>query len=446
MRSCVMQYDQKKILIAVSFLILVLFSYSCQNGNKIFRNNNDAIVVVASFDENGRLIGQASGFIVTPDGKVVTNYHVVSRASTIKIKRGGALQSVIGLTHVDSDNDIAILMLEKGKYRSVRIGNPETLKVGERIYAIGSPQGLENTMSEGIISGIRKVGSGMSIIQITAAISPGSSGGPVFNTRGEVVGITTFLIAEQQNLNFALPVNLASNGIKKNDIVAPKEACRVDYKETASCYFYQGIAYGLRGNQEKAVDAFKQSLNVDPNRVETYVNLGVGYANMQKYAEAERMFIRALAIDPVNPDILARLGAVYTQMEKYDEATEVLKRSLALRPGHIDSNFFLAINYEARNKMKEAIPLLLAIIKAEPQHTEAYSHLGSIYAGMGKFSEAIATYKAGISQKPDDPMLHLGLGKAYAMSGDRAAALEEYKILKAGNIEMAKELFALVYK
>lgn len=447
MRSYFIRSTSERTVFLILILIVVLVLYACQgNGNKIFRSNNDAIVVVASFDEEGRLIGQASGFIVTPDGKVVTNYHVVSMASTIKIKHGGTMRRVVGLTHVDSDNDIAILRLEKGTYRSVKIGNPGALNVGEKVYAIGSPQGLENTMSEGIISGIRKVGQDMSLIQITAAISRGSSGGPVFNTHGEVVGITTFLIAETQNLNFALPVNLVSKGLKKNAIVEPKEACRVDFNETASCYFYQGLAYSINGRQDRAVDAFKRSITVDPNRVETYINLGVSYANMEKYGEAEKMFIRALAIDPQNPEALAKLGATYTHMEKYDDSAKVLKRSLALRPDHIDSYFFLALNYEAQGEIDEAVPILLTIIKQQPEYTEAYAHLGSIYTDKGKLAEAIAVYKTGISQRPDDPMLHLGLGKAYALSGDKAAALEEYKILKTGNVEMAKELFAIVYK
>jgi len=435
------------MLLPVFLIILALSSYACQrSGNKIFRSNNEAIVVVASFDEYGRLISQASGFIVSPEGKVVTNYHVVSMASTIKIKNGSTIRSVFGLTHVDSDNDIAILRLEKGKYKSVKIGNPNTLRVGEKVYAIGSPQGFENTMSEGIISGIRKVGRDMSVIQITAAISRGSSGGPIFNADGEVVGITPFLIAETQNLNFALPVNLVSRGLKKNDIVEPKEACRVDFKQTASCYFYQGLAYGISGRQDRAIDAFRRSLSVDPNRVETYVNLGVSYVNTDKFREAEKMFARALAIDPGNPDALARLGAVYTHLKKYDDSIRVLKKALSLWPDHVDSNFFLALNYEAQGKTADAIPILHAVIRLQPQHTEAYSRLGSIYTDMGKLDDAITIYKAGISHKPDDPMLHLGLGKAYALSGDRAAALEEYKILKAGNGEMAKELFSIVYK
>jgi tetratricopeptide (TPR) repeat protein len=447
MRSYFIRPGPAKFVSLALIFLIALFSYSCRgNGNKVFRSNNDAIVVVASFDEDGRLLGQASGFIVTPDGKVVTNYHVVSMAYTIKIRHEGTTRNVTGLTHVDSDNDIAILRLEKGKYKTVRIGDPRALKVGEKVYAIGSPQGLENTMSEGIISGIRKAGDNTSLIQITAPISRGSSGGPVFNVRGEVVGITTFLIAETQNLNFALPVDLISRGLKKNGIVEPKEACRVDFNQTASCYFYQGVAYGVNGKQDRAVDAFKRSLKVDPNRAETYINLGVSYALLEKYGEAEKMFDRALALEPENPDALAKLGATYTELGRFEEATKILNRSLAARPDHVDSYFFLALNYEAQNKLDEAVPILLAIIKLQPQYADAYAHLGTIYTGMGKLNEAIAVFKTGISQKPEDPMLHLGLGKAYALSGDRAAALEEYKILKSGNVEMAKELFAVVYK
>ncbi|MCK7468474.1 MAG: S1C family serine protease [Desulfosudis oleivorans] len=125
---------------------------------------------------------------------------------------------------MDPENDIAIIKVEGKDYPNVRIGDANKAQVGEKVYVIGSPQGLENTISEGILSGIREVDRDAKILQMTAAISPGSSGGPVFNSRGEVIGIATFLIAETQNLNFAMPVNLIMAGLSREGLVSPQES------------------------------------------------------------------------------------------------------------------------------------------------------------------------------------------------------------------------------
>jgi tetratricopeptide (TPR) repeat protein len=435
-----------KIQLSIMFLLALISAGSCQRGgNAIFQRNNDAVVVVASFDDEGRMYGQASGFIISTDGKVVTNYHVISLASAIKVKQGNAFHNVVGLTHVDSDNDIAILKLEKGKYPAVRIADPDKVKVGETVYAIGSPEGLENTMSQGIVSGIRKINQGMSIIQMTAPISKGSSGGPIFNSRGEVVGISTFLVADTQNINFALPVSLAAKGLTKNNLVKPKEACRVDYNKTAACYFYQGLAYGTTGQLERAADSFKSSIAVDPQRIESYINLGVSYANMRKYTDAADMFKKALSLDPNNADALSKLGAVYIELEKHDESEEALKKSLAVNPDNTDARFYLAVDYGSQGRYEEAVAACKEIIRREPQYTEAYALLGSLLTKMKDYPEAIRIYKKGISQKPDDAQMHLGLGRVYVLSGDRASALDEYKVLKEKHPEIAAKLFKDIY-
>lgn len=429
------------------YFLLLVWPFACHgDADTIFRNNSGAVVVVASFDERGNPIGQGSGFIVSSDGKVVTNYHVVTMASRIKVKHGDAVYDVEGLTHVDSDNDLAILKLAKGKYPAVKIGNSDVLRVGEKVYAMGSPQGLENTISEGIVSGIRKIDKDISIIQMTAAISRGSSGGPLFNERGEVVGIATFLIAETQNLNFALPVNLITQGLAKNDLVEPGEACRVDFNQTAACFFYQGVAYGMLGRHDRAVDSFKRSLTVDSRRVETLVNLGVSYANMEKLGEAVDMFNRALALEPENVDVLARLGRVYAKQGNYAQSTKVLEKSLKINPGHVDARFFLALNYASRGKKAEAVKALQEVIRLEPLYADAYGYLGSVYTDMGRYGDAISAFKMGISQRPADPGMHLGLGKAYASAGNKASALQEYQILQTLDKEMANKLFKIIYR
>lgn len=212
-----------KTLCTCIFLATLFIPLLCWgDADKIYQENSPAVVVVASIDGEGKPIGIGSGFIVREDGVIVTNYHVVNMASDIKIKIGSKVMNVQGLLHVDPENDIALIKVEGKGYPKVRMGDASKAKVGEKVYAIGSPNGLENTISEGILSGIREIDGARKILQMTAAISQGSSGGPVLNSRGEVIGIATFLIAETQNLNFAMPVNLVMAGLSKKELASPR--------------------------------------------------------------------------------------------------------------------------------------------------------------------------------------------------------------------------------
>jgi hypothetical protein len=180
----------------------------------ITKESTGAVVLVIASDKEGKDVSQGSGFLVSKDGRVITNYHVVENASTAIIKfDNGAFYSVAGLLVGDEANDVAILKADGKNFPTLALGDSGRVQVGEEVVAIGNPLSLETTVSNGIISAKRQLGpsdnSEDEVLQITAPISPGSSGGPLFNMRGEVIGITTFQITNGQNLNFAIPINLA---------------------------------------------------------------------------------------------------------------------------------------------------------------------------------------------------------------------------------------------
>ena len=170
---------------------------------------NGVIVSIITSDKDGHPVAQGTGFLVSKDGRIVTNYHVIKGASSAIVKLpDGAFYDVDGVVAFDKARDLAVLKAHGQNFRVVTLGNSDRVQVGEDIVAIGSPLSLESTVSSGIVSGIRTIKEeGGKFLQITAPISPGSSGGPLFNMAGEVVGITTLYLKGGENLNFAIPVN-----------------------------------------------------------------------------------------------------------------------------------------------------------------------------------------------------------------------------------------------
>ena len=158
-------------------------------------------------DANGQPLSLGSGFFVRDD-QIATNLHVAEGAARGYAKLVGKETkfNIEGYTAIDEKRDLIILKVASYGVEIVSLGNSDFAQVGETIYAVGNPRGLEGTCSQGIISSIRPVGSDK-LIQMTAPLSPGSSGGPVLNRRGEVIGVSVLTIREGQNLNFAIPSN-----------------------------------------------------------------------------------------------------------------------------------------------------------------------------------------------------------------------------------------------
>lgn len=156
-----------------------------------------------------------SGFIISDDGYILTNDHVVDNASTIKVQLAGGKTYSATIQGIDPKLDLALLKIDTDEtLPTVKLGNSDKLEIGEWVMAIGNPFGLEQTVTVGIVSAKgRVIGAGPydNFIQTDASINPGNSGGPLFNTKGEVVGINTAIVTGGQGIGFAIPINIAKN-------------------------------------------------------------------------------------------------------------------------------------------------------------------------------------------------------------------------------------------
>lgn len=156
-----------------------------------------------------------SGFITDREGYIVTNNHVVENADEIKVKLANGKEFDAKVVGRDPKTDLAVIKIQgSSDLHPLTMGNSDDLKVGNWVVAVGSPFGLEQTVTAGIVSAKgRTIGAGPydNFIQTDASINPGNSGGPLINTRGEVVGINTAIIASGQGIGFAIPVNMAKN-------------------------------------------------------------------------------------------------------------------------------------------------------------------------------------------------------------------------------------------
>lgn len=192
--------------------------------DEIYTDVTNSVAKVIVSDFNGNPVSTGSGVVVAP-GILITNCHVVKEGRQIQVKFPKETFSATVQSR-NEERDLCQLYAGNITARPVPVSSANTLKVGQKVYAIGSPQGLENTLSEGLVSALREVEGGK-IIQTSAAVSPGSSGGGLFDQFGNLVGVITFQARQGQNLNFALPADWIGN--------LPRVAggARIDYSAPA---------------------------------------------------------------------------------------------------------------------------------------------------------------------------------------------------------------------
>jgi len=163
--------------------------------------------IVRIENDQGVQVGVGTGFVVRRDGRIATNLHVIAGGGRLSVRlANGAQLPVQRIVAVDQARDLAIIDIDADSLPTIVLGDSSAVSAGDRVIAIGNPLKLDYTVSDGLISSVRPLDDDV-ILQISAPISQGSSGGPLFNSYGEVIGVATLVSSQGQNLNFGVPIN-----------------------------------------------------------------------------------------------------------------------------------------------------------------------------------------------------------------------------------------------
>lgn len=183
---------------------------------------SDRVVYIEVFDAYGSKLGSGSGFVIGSDGKVITNYHVIEGASSAKVVFSNQKFYTTSTTlATDPANDLALLKMDASNLPTITLGDSSKLNLGEPVVAIGSPLGFQNTLSTGVISSTTRNVGGYNYIQTTAQTESGSSGGALFNMRGEVIGVTAATWRSDADLNLAIPSNVVKQFLQFPQVSKP---------------------------------------------------------------------------------------------------------------------------------------------------------------------------------------------------------------------------------
>jgi Flp pilus assembly protein TadD len=392
-------------------LLLLLFPVCAfaKTPAEVFSIASPSVVVVRALDAQGKLISFGSGVVIAP-AQVVTNCHVTNKGARLEVKSGpGTLPASI--RYADRERDLCQLAVPGLTAPAVKIGSVKQLKIGARVVALGAPQGLELSLSDGIVSALREAGDA-SIIQTTAPISPGSSGGGLFDEEGRLIGITTYYLADGQNLNFALPADW---------IVALPERAK-----TAKATAFDESAWLLKAfalHAKKDWNALRANAyawtTANPRSDWAWYFLGVAFAETGQANQAIKAYREALRINPEFVKAWYGLGVVYGRA---GQAGQV---------GQAD----------------QAIKAFREALRINPEFAEAWHGLGAVFYGqVGQADQAIKAFREALRINPEDAKAWHGLGIVYGFKGERTQVLEAYRQLRTLDPVLADDFFSKVVR
>jgi len=406
------------------------------SAQQIFNRVSPSVMVVESLNTKGSVTAFGSGVVIA-SGRVITNRHVIEEGISFRVEHGGKKWPA-KLIRVDLDHDLAELSVIGLGAPWVHARDSSMLAVGEKVYAIGAPEGLELTISEGLISGLRDFGKDR-VIQTSAAISPGSSGGGLFDAQGRLVGITTFYLKEGQSLNFALPAEWTL-ALDSKPIKAPPAVSENSPAMQALLLYLLGERDSKAGKYSQAITAYQQALRLEPDFEIAWVGLSRAYNEIKRPEKGINALKHSLRLNPGNSTNWALIGVLYGEVGRRDLETDAARKSVHLDADNASGWIVLMDGYMGLEQFESAVSAARVVIRLEPSYSRAWESLGVAYAQLGDYEKAVGAELKAVELEPDNPSLWLELGLTFKLNGQQSEIMRVYRKLKKLNPAMAEEL------
>jgi len=319
---------------------------------ELIRHVKPSVVSIITYDAKGETKMTGTGFFIRP-GQVATNLHVVDGASRVEIRTfdgKGKTYPALGVAGIDEEGDLALLNIDMPESRTRTLEMAAAVpEEGEKIFVIGNPLRLEGSVSDGIVAAVREVPNLGKIIQITAPISHGNSGSPVFNMKGEVVGVVTIKVTNGQNISLALGAQRVAE-LKPGKVVTFTElAGRTKEHQKAEAlsewWYRNGLNSLWLGNYESALSYFENAVDKNPNRVEAWIQVGYCKVKQGNNREAIKAYQQAIRLRPNSYEAYNKLGDAYYYAGSFYEAIGAYKQAARLRPELGEAYYNLALTY-----------------------------------------------------------------------------------------------------
>jgi len=359
----------KKKNVCIGIACLFVFCASMVSGTSLdaktpesVESQKKAVVAVSVDDRYGRRIVSGSGFIVDREGVVATSCNLItkfleSQENTMAVELAdGTSLPMKQLLSDDCRNGLVLITIRGRELPMVTLANGYKPKEGEEVVVMGRTSGGNSTSSEGRIRSVRKQDG---IFQVTVPLTPAGDGSPVFNRKGEVIGLSTLIHGKKQAQHIVFPSRYVSKEFalygdltKGLSVLPPAEPLNkreeppgTRLSDMAEQEFLRGVSYEKSGMYEEAIAAYARALGINANYSDACVNLGLVYYRLGRYSKAVDAYKDAIRINPAIPSVYNKLGAAYIILGEYPLALDAFKQAITIDPRSSDTHFNLGVAF-----------------------------------------------------------------------------------------------------
>ncbi len=355
----------KFLLIGFTLLLIFLFSDFTRVEAKVpdilFKKKN-SVVKVHVRNKDGDKVASATGFIIHQEGIIATDCQIINKwlekipnILRVEIERGTEIP-LGDLISPRCANNLALLKIDKSHLQPLILGTQYNPKRGEKIFVLEALSDSETNIFDGTV---RDMSKNKTFFSTFHPMSLEESGSPVFTRKGQIIGAAIYQRMKGKKITFVVPLTGISRQLnaymKKYSLPRPaipppdidrtgeEKAEEIIEQEDAHTYFYRGCSYDKQGMYRQAINAYKQSLKLQPDFLDSLINLGIAYFKLGKYENAISTYKKALVIQPDSVSIYNKLGAAYIMTGSYELALQSFKKAIAIEPMNANTHFNLGV-------------------------------------------------------------------------------------------------------
>lgn len=377
----------KKYWFLMGLLILTIHfpNIFAQDAPKLAEKAFAATVYLEMTDTDGKPISYGSGFFVSPT-HIVTNFHVIAGVTngTAKLVNIPKKYPIEGFVAIDPINDLVLLQVKSNGIKPLLLGDSDKIRIGEQIYVFGNPKGQEGTFSDRTISHISK--GSKKRFQLTDLISPVSSGGPVLNIDGKVIGVSFMTIIDGQDLKFATPTKYVKKMLDEIGNVATLVTSGKYI--SAETYWNRGITKFYLGLLESAKLDYDTAIKLKPDYVEAYHSRGTAKLGLGKFIAAIADFDKVIHLKPNFAGAYADRGHAKFGLDQHKTAIADFDKAIHLKPDYVEAYVGRGFTKFDLGQLPAAIADYDTAIRLNPKYVVAYFNRGITKASLGKILEA----------------------------------------------------------
>lgn len=439
---------------------------------QIMEDINQSVVTIIGYDAGKNEIGRGKGVIVSSDGLVLTNYHLLCQARRARARLAGGKifkkvdwedvfypgferdkkdkakerkskgkeVDVEGVVAVDKSLNFALIKIKGRGLLAARLAPSAQLTIGDRANIVVDDESL----SEASITGISSLLGDKTIARISLSLPPEMNGSPVFNDQGEVIGLASSVVAKS---NVIVPALYAQPLIQEGKVTSLEKMPSEDYFVTGDGLYLKSVLHAVIEDYPNALALAEEAVKANPSSSDALIQKGFLHAKLNQYSRAAEAYEAATRLDPGSASAFYGLGMAYIRLNQPQKAIEPLTRCTAIDDTIPEAFYNLGMAFEAADQLEDAAVSYQRFIAINPGPAwTGLNQLGSVYVKLGHYDKAIGAFEEVLKSHPSDLKATYNLAYAYDMSGQYARAAPLYEKLITLNPRDAKSYYALLFR